>query len=193
VLRIDKVKGHIDLSLRRVNDAQRRNKMDSIKQEQKAENIIESVAKQMKKETNELYEDVSSKVFEKYEYIHDCFNDIVDKDFNLEKLGMDKKLTEALTKVVKEKIKPSAVQIKGILKIVSHDPNGLDIIKKTLQRAEKLGKGFVKITYAGAGNYNVIVDADDYKTAEKFLKTSTDSAIKYIEKQGGEGEFEKLN
>ena len=32
VLRINKERGHIDLSLRRVNDAQRRNKSDEIKQ-----------------------------------------------------------------------------------------------------------------------------------------------------------------
>ena len=37
VLRINKERGHIDLSLRRVIDAQRRNKSDEIKQEQLAE------------------------------------------------------------------------------------------------------------------------------------------------------------
>src|SRR3989304_247871 len=36
VIRIDKEKGHIDLSLRRVNESQQRNKISSIKQEQRA-------------------------------------------------------------------------------------------------------------------------------------------------------------
>ena len=73
ILRIDRVNGHIDLSLRRVNEGQRRRKNDEIKQEQKAEKIIEILAKQLKKDHHSLYEDVSSKVFEKYEYIFQCF------------------------------------------------------------------------------------------------------------------------
>ena len=39
VLRINMERGHIDLSLRRVNDSQRRRKMDEIKQEQKKNQI----------------------------------------------------------------------------------------------------------------------------------------------------------
>ena len=193
ILRIDKVKGHIDLSLRRVNENQRRKKIDGIKQEQKAEKIIESIAKKFKKDLKGVYEEISSKVFEKYEYIHDCFNDIVDKNFDLKKLGMEEKLADELTNVVKEKIKPAEVQIKGILKLVSYDSDGIEVIKKTLQRAEKLGKGITKVTYAGAGNYNIVVTAADYKEAEKALKASTESAIKYIEKLDGEGSFERLN
>jgi translation initiation factor 2 subunit 1 len=189
VLRVDKVKGHIDLSLRRVNEGQKRNKMDELKQEQKAEKIIEAVARQMNKGLDEVYEEISSKVFEKYEYIFQCFNDIVDKELNLEKLGIGKALADELTKIVKEKIKPPEVQIKGILKLVSHASDGIEAVKKTLQRAEKIGKGNAKITYAGAGNYNIFITAPDYKTAEKILKSSTDSAIKCIEKLGGEGSF----
>ena len=40
VLRVDAKKGHIDLSLRRVNEMERKRKLEEIKQEQKAEKII---------------------------------------------------------------------------------------------------------------------------------------------------------
>ncbi len=189
ILRIDRVKGHIDLSLRRVNEGQRRKKNEDIKQEQKAENIIAGIAKKLKKDLNEVYEEISSKVFEKYEYIFECFNDIVEKDYDLQKLGIPEKLAEELTNAVKEKIKPVEVMIKGVLKLSSDAPNGIEIVKKTLQRAEKIGKGYAVVTYAGAGSYNVVVKEKDYKTAEKILKTCTDSAIKYLEKNGGKGEF----
>ena len=192
ILRIDRVKGHIDLSLRRVNEGQRRKKNEEIKQEQRAEKIIESIAKRQKRDLNEVYEEISSKVFEKYEYIFQCFNDIVEKGFDLTKLGIADALAKELTKLVKEKIKPIEVQIKGIMKLSSLDPNGIEIIRKTLQRAETISKGNAKITYAGAGSYNVVVNAPDYKTAEKILKSSTDSAVKYMEKQGGEASFERI-
>ena len=191
ILRIDRVKGHIDLSLRRVNSGQRRKKTDEIKQEQKAENIIASLAKSLGKELNEVYEEISSKVFEKYEYIHQCFNDIVERDFDLKKLGIGEGLADELTNVVKEKIKPAEVQIKGVLKLSSHASDGIEIVRKTLQRAVTIGKGNAVVTYAGAGSYNVMVTAPDYKTAEKIMKSSTDSALKYIEKADGEGDFER--
>ncbi len=40
VLRVNEEKGYIDLSLRRVNERQRKEKINEIKQEQKAEKII---------------------------------------------------------------------------------------------------------------------------------------------------------
>src|SRR6056297_2999859 len=48
VIKIDEVKGHIDLSLRRVTEMQKRAKTDERKQEQKAENIIEMLANKLK-------------------------------------------------------------------------------------------------------------------------------------------------
>lgn len=45
VLRIDRQKGHIDLSLRRVNPSARSKKLNEYKQEEKAEKILEQVAK----------------------------------------------------------------------------------------------------------------------------------------------------
>ena len=193
ILRIDKIKGHIDLSLRRVNEGQRRRKNEEIKQEQKAEKILETVAKQMDKKLEEIYEEVSSKVFEKYEYIFQAFNDIVEEDLDLKKLKIEDKLANILTDIVKDKIKPVEVSIKGILKLISSAPDGVEIIKKTLQRAETIGKGFAKLTYAGAGNYNISVTSHDYKTAEKIMKSATESALKFIEKSGGEGDFKRID
>ncbi|MBI2549900.1 S1 RNA-binding domain-containing protein, partial [Candidatus Woesearchaeota archaeon] len=47
VIGINKERGHIDLSLRRVTEGLRRAKLNEIKQEQKAEKIVELVAKQL--------------------------------------------------------------------------------------------------------------------------------------------------
>ena len=89
VLRIDKVKGHIDLSLRRVNEGQKKKKLSEIKQEQKAEKIIEGVSKKLNKDIEEVYDEVAKNVFEKYTYIHECFNEIVKDEVNLENLGVN--------------------------------------------------------------------------------------------------------
>ena len=190
VLRIDPVKGHIDLSLRRVTEMQKRKKTDEIKREQKSEKIVELVAKELKKENKEVYENVSSKIFEKYEYISECFDDIVSESVNLEKLGIDANTAKVLAEVVKDKIKPIEVQIKGKLDLVSYAPDGVDIIREALKKAEAVDENVV-IKYIGAGKYGIIVTAPDYKEAEKLLEKSTKKALTIIEKAGGEGSFER--
>ena len=188
VLRIDKKKGHIDLSLRRVNEGQKKKKTNEIKQEQKAEKIIEGVAKKFNKEVKSLYREVSSKIFEKYEYVHECFNDIVIGKTNLEKLSVDKGIADELTKAVREKIKPPEVEIKGVLKLKSYEPDGIEIVKGALKKA--IGAN-ISVKYKGAGDYSVIVNAPNYKEAEKLLKNSIDKVERYMEKKKGTISFER--
>ena len=69
ILKVNLEKGHIDLSLRRVNESQRREKNSQIKQEIKAEKIIENIAKDLKLDKVKLYDQISEKIFEKYEFI----------------------------------------------------------------------------------------------------------------------------
>jgi translation initiation factor 2 subunit 1 len=187
VLRIDKQKGHIDLSLRRVNESQRRNKLDQIKQETRAEKIIEGYCKQNKLEFKSFYEKVSSIVFSKYEYIHECFNDLVEGKADLEKLGLEKKYTKGLVEIIKEKIKPAVIEITGELKLISYNEEGIDDIKSALKKAGSSDS--VRVLYLGAGRYKIVVTSSNYKDAEKIIKNSADKAIRFIEKKGGSGEF----
>lgn len=191
ILKVDKIKGHIDLSLRRVTESQRRNKVDAIKQEQKAENIIEGVAKKLKMDFEKLYDEISSKVFEKYEYIHECFNAIVAGETSLEKLKVEPKLAKDMTEAVKERIKPLEVSIKGDLILISYDEEGVEVVKNALRKTEAAGKEQIDVKYKGAGKYTVVVKSDNYKDAEKVMDKSVNAAIKFIEKKGGEGSFER--
>ena len=59
VLRINEEKGYIDLSLRRVNESEKRRKIDDIKKEQNAEKIIEIAAKKIGIKTEQLYKEIS--------------------------------------------------------------------------------------------------------------------------------------
>lgn len=186
VLNIDKVKGHIDLSLRRVNESQKKEKLSQIKQEQKAEKIIESIAKKLNKNVEEIYNLLAKNIFEKYNFMYECFHDIVKDAVNLVDLGIEKKLAEAVTETVKERIKPEKVEVKGELKLVSYAPNGIEIIKETLAKAKD-----VEINYLGAGKYSVNVKADDYKTAEKILEKNVEVVIEFLKKNKGEASFER--
>ncbi|MFC1704853.1 translation initiation factor IF-2 subunit alpha [Nanoarchaeota archaeon] len=188
VLRIDRDKGHIDLTLRRVTEGQKRNKANEIKQEQKAEKIIEFVAKNLKKEKVPLYNQISEKVLAKYPGIYPAFEEVIKNDGLLKELGIPDDITKSLTEIIKQRIKEAEVQIGGELSLISYAPNGIEIIKEALKKADDVDKN-ITISYEGGGKYKIIVKAPDYKKAEKLLDVATKTAIEFINEHDGEGNF----
>lgn len=166
VLRVNEQKGYIDLSLRRVNEAQKRAKLNEIKKEQLAENIVEYVAKKNKEAPESLYKRIADKLIPQYGALYPAFEQAALGNHDLTKDGIEAKLAEELKTIIKQRIKPPEVTIKGTLKLTSYEPNGVEIVRKALieNKAE-----FLEVTYLGAGAYGVIVTSKDYKTAEAIL------------------------
>ncbi len=190
VLRIDLEKGHIDLSLRRVNEMQKRKKLDSIKQEQLSEKIIEFVASKRKEPVEALYNLISEKILEKYPSLFDAFEAVVTGGFDLDGV-LEKSLAKELTDIIKQRIRIREIEIGGDLKIASHAPNGVEIVKEALIKAQS-AKGSPIIKYKGAGTYSITVKSDDYKAAEKALKQAVDEFLKYAKENKATAEFVRI-
>lgn len=192
VLRVNKEKGHIDLSLRRVNDNQKRIKISEIKQEQLAEKIVEFVAKKLDVPLTNLYKQVIESVFKKYDRLYPCFQDVVkDKDV-LRKLGIEEKIAKTLEESIRLRIKEVEVEIKGDLTLTSYAPNGVDIIKEALKKAEDISKEKITIRYEGSGKYMIIIKSDNYKDAEKLMEKVTTKAIEHVEENKGQATFARI-
>ncbi len=190
VLRVNEQRGHIDVSLRRVNEAQRRAKIEERKAEQKAEKIIETLAVQLKEDPKELYKKISKPLFEKYELLTYAFTDVVENNASLEACGLDKKYAKPLTELVIDRIKPREVTIVGDATVSSYDPDGLSVIKNSLKLAEKTSDQ-LSLHYLGAGSWRFTVKAGEYKDAEKIMKVAVDTLEKSLESKGGSFSFER--
>lgn len=188
VLRVNTQKGHIDLSLRRVNEAQRRTKNNEIKQEQLAEKILEFVARKNKEDIRKFYNQITDKVFEKYSSLYECFEEVVNTKITLVELGIDVKIADEILPVIYQRIKPPEVEIEGTLHLISNENNGIDIIKEALKQAKDTSED-IFVRYDSAGRYNITVKASNYPDAEKILKEATDKAITFVEDKKGEAEF----
>ena len=184
VLRIDQQRGHIEISLRRVTESQRRAKNDLIKQEQKAEKIVEMIARELKMPVKELYDRIMKS--KSYDTLYSCFEDVATDKFSLESLGIEKKTAEKLTEMIKLKIQPPEVAIGGFLNLVTYAPDGVETIREALKKAQAPN---VVLHYIGGGKYQIKVTAEDYKKAEDILKKSTEAAIGFVKAMDGEGSF----
>ncbi len=192
VLKIDKQKGHIDLSLRRVNEAQKRIKLNLIKQEQLAESIVKQVAKKHKKDVLKLYDELAKKLItEEYEGLYEVLEEVSLDDRDLTKDGIDKKIAKDIDELAKQRIKPPEVEIKGEFTIQTYESNGIDVIKKALEKGEKEHEDIV-INYKGAGRYGFSVKAMDYKEAEGIMDDVKSAVLKYLESHKAEGSFAKV-
>ncbi len=178
VLRIDKAKGHIDLSLRRVNEGQRRQKSSQLKQEQKAEKMLELACKEAGADLRKTYKDIMGRISDRYETLYSCFEDVIAGNFSVSELKLDKKMAESLENLIRTRIKPPEVVIRSSMRIESYDPEGIEIIKQALKKGEQEN---TEIRYSGGGRYSMSVKAEDYKSAESIMKKAADSVREYVE------------
>lgn len=183
VLKINYNLGHIDLSLRRVSEGQKRMKMDEIKQEQLAEKIIELFALKQKKDFKTVYYEFAPKILEKYKYVHNCFLESITDKSVLEKNGVKKEYIEDLHEMILLRNKPKELEIKENIILKTYEPSGLEIIKKVLKDTQKVSDK-VSIKYNGGGTFNLVVVDTDFKEAEKIVKKANHVLEKEFEKHG---------
>jgi translation initiation factor 2 subunit 1 len=189
VLNVDRNRGHIDLSLKDVNEHQRREKIREWKNESKSRKWIGFVAKA----ADEPALAIENAILEQYGALYPVFEDIVTEgEPVIKKLGLSAKASDALLQVATENVKVHKVEVTGHLVLTCTQPDGISVIKKALKSAEpKIAGVDIELLYLGAPTYRIKVTAPDYKKAEKALEKAANASIAVVEKSGGEGKLIK--
>jgi len=189
VLRVDSAKGQIDLSLKRINDHQRREKTQQWKNEGRALRLVEQVATALKVPSEEAVERFGPALVEKYGSLFQAFEVASADPKRFQKENDKSPWVTAFLKVARENIVPPQVTILGTLEVSDPGSEGLDHVRKALLAAEEVDPESVEVQYVGAPKYRLRVTANQYKQAEETLKRATDAALKVIKAGGGEGTF----
>lgn len=190
VMDIDPSKGYVDLSLKRVNDHQKREKIQQWKNEQKAQKLFEMVADKLGLDVATCYLQFGDSLIQKFGSLYLAFEEAASEDFSVSKEQLESDWVEAFVETARENIIIPFVEIKGFLEMTSKQPNGIIHIKEALELAEgKVDPIEIKVKYVSAPLYRVEVYAPDYKSAEKELKTRIDKVLQHITTNGGTGKF----
>ncbi len=188
VLRVNPDRGHIDLSLKRVNEHQKREKIQQWKNEKKAEKLFEIVAQKLSKNVEECYEEFGYDLIKHYGSLFGAFEESAIDEDSLREEGFEGGWIDIFVDVAKENITPPFVKISGYLEMSIDKANGIDLIKKVLMEIEEEN---VNVSYVGAPRYRITVTAEDYKKAEEILSSVANRVIEEFKKLGGEAEYHR--
>ncbi|MFQ6129687.1 MAG: translation initiation factor IF-2 subunit alpha [Candidatus Hadarchaeaceae archaeon] len=194
VLAVDPKRKHVDLSLRRVKESERRRKAQQLKREQRAEKLLELVANKLKKSLDEAYEEVGFALQDKFGDLYSAL-ELVVKDKNvLADVVKDQRWVDALSEAAVSAVKPPSYKVVGYLNLSCPSPNGVEVIKSAMINARDSTKGNeidVEFYYVGSPRYRIEVTAPSYKMAENAMQKAVEETIAAVKKAGGKGEFSR--
>ena len=186
VISVNKARKEVNLSFKQVTRQEKRDKLIEAKQTEKAKNIIEIVNNRLNINQEDNHE-FQSCLENHFGTLYHSLEEVISKGGGvLSKLNLPQSYVNSLEEVAKEKIILPKVKINGILELSSLLSNGIEIIKETLSNLDKLETASEKILvrYAGAPKYRIIVEANDYKAAEKTLSKVSEVVQRRMKNKG---------
>lgn len=191
VIRVDKKRAEVDLSLKQVSGEERKSKLIEVKRNEKATAFMEMVKVKANLSDNEI-DEMEDKILQKYDSVYDFFETVAKKGIDsIRNLEFSLEVTKSIDDE-SNKIKVPHVEIRDILEISSRDPQGIEVIKNILSPLEATKSNVqVTINYIGAPKYRVTVQAENFKQAEKTMNGIMEKAKSSIEKFHGSFNFSR--
>ena len=160
VHRLDREKGQVDVSLKRVNEQEKKNKLESVKREKRAEKLFAVALKNSKSKKG--IEEVKKEIEGAYGELYPLLEELRDKgDGAFEGLELEESFKKELAALVSKYIKKPIVKISRVMKIRCYENNGVEVVRGALEG--------IPAQYMGSGRYGMEVVSEDYKSANKQM------------------------
>ena len=195
VMKVYHGKATVDLSLKQVNEHQRRDKIREWKNETRAMKLLGVVGEKIGKDLDWCWENFGKDLEATYGSLYEAFEQSAIDPSSLTEDGFKGEWMGAFNEVSSDNIVPPFVQITGMIKLTSPLPDGIAKIREALITAEDIDETEdkslkVEVKSLGTPRYSIRVIAEDYKTAEEELKNAVER-IKARLGSSGEMEFKR--
>ena len=191
VIRVNRGRKEIDLSLRQVSGEERKTKIIEVKKSEKARSILDALKTRLNLDEASLKK-ISEPILEQYGSLYEGFEDIARRGQKaLQRIALPPEYVQAVQATCEEKIAIPIVEVRGMMDIRVKSPNGIDVIKNALEAAEEIKTSGVQVkaTYLGTPRYRLTVKAENYKVAERALQSALEKIQTAVEKSKGKFVF----
>ena len=174
----------LGLSLKRVNDKQKRDTMARWRKEQKASDFVEDLEE--KADVDDIYEEV---VFPLQEELGSSFRGFEISIAEEERLKefLDDEVVDAIQEVARENIDLKQEKFEGEIEVEFYQGNGLERIQEAL---DKPGDG-VEVKYISAPSYSIEAWGRTQELAKKRMDDAVEKIRSKVEELDGSFEFSK--
>lgn len=189
VLDVDKQKGHITLSLKRVRKYDAEKKMREYKEEIKAQKMMKCVAEKLDMELNEALKTVDFQLKEIFGETFKAFKlSMTNEGYQtLLKKGVPENWAKVIKEVALEQMEIKEVKLILDLELRSYQPDGINNIKNALKEAKD--KNHVEVKYISAPRYRISLKTKEPKAGEKKLRQIAKTVVEQLKDLGGDGSF----
>ncbi len=187
VIRVDAAKGQVDVSLKRVNEEEKRKKLEAFNKEKRARKIIQVAVDQAKVKAD--VQKIAEEAEKKYGSLDNFLVGILDEGKTaFEGIPFPEKAQEIIIGIVKKSVKKPVARAKAVFSLKVYESNGVELIKKVLADAEKFGE----IKYLGAPRYSITAADADFKKANKKIQEAMEAVEKGVKGRDAEFTWERV-
>jgi translation initiation factor 2 subunit 1 len=194
VIDVDESAQQVDLSIKDVNDHQRSEKIQEWKNDQKADKWMEIAFGE--DIADDDFRRIANELIDEHGSLYAGFEQAaIHGSEALEGTDLDGDEVDSIVETARENVSVPYVTVTGYVDLEAPGGDGVEDVREALEAAE--GNGEVPeevdldVTYVGAPEYRIRVQAPNYKTAEDELEASADRAAVAIEGAGGSAEFHR--
>lgn len=190
VYRLVPEKEQIDISLKRVSDAERKRKLEEVRRAKRGEKLFEVAVREGKIEEGEAIA-IREKLLGKFGELLTAFEEISAKgEKAVEDIRLPKDFLKSIVEVARRNIKKARAEVKETVSLTCYAPNGIEVIKEIFSKIKAKEGVEISVGYLGAPRYQITAIGDDFKSAEKAVE---DVAAQISELgKGREISFERL-
>ncbi|MCG2880870.1 MAG: translation initiation factor IF-2 subunit alpha [Vulcanisaeta sp.] len=197
VIRVDPRRKLIDVSLRKVREEEKREKLNKWKRTLRGVKLLELVAKKLNIPLDKALQDFGWKLEDYYGDFLAIFENVAKHGTDdLRKLGLSEDVINAIAEVARERIEIEPVEISGVIRMISIKSDGVrhirEVLLKAMELAKKEGAEDVRIYTIGPPRYRIDLVGKDPKKLESILKDVVNFVTTEIKKRGGEASFTRI-
>jgi len=187
VCRVMRVDGdHIELSAKRVYKEDSGRKLNEFKRENKAEKMFELSAKSLKKNLEQAYNEIGTRVEEEFGSLTKLFETALRKPELLKAKGIPQTWIRAITEIAKKKLVEKTYEARAELNLICYKPDGVRVIKNVISKNVPQE---LEIKYISAPKYVLTGRGKNHKQVKMLVEQTAERIAKDINNQNGEASF----